>query len=73
MADKFNWGNLEKQDLVVENIAALAVYQDPNGDAVIRQDGNIFLQEDNVITIPRPFLPKLIAALMRLQSEDTNK
>jgi hypothetical protein len=41
----FEWSDVE-EDIVVESVAAIAVYFDPKGAVVIRQQGDDAVSED---------------------------
>lgn len=56
----FNW-NENKQDLVVQQVDAVAVYINMDGNIVIRQQA--FPNDDAVIVLPKASIPALIKAL----------
>lgn len=57
MSDADIW----KESTVIPSVRAVAVYTNPNGDIVIRQEG--YPDEDAVIVIPRGALNSLVKAL----------
>jgi hypothetical protein len=65
MGDRFDWQEVE-EDTIIENVSAVAVYFNPKGAVVIRQQGD-FATEDQVIVIPARLLPALVAKLGDMQ------
>lgn len=62
-SDEFNWVDARKEGtVVVPEQAAIAVYENPNGDLVIRQQGEMG-EDDHFIYIQHTYLPRLIASL----------
>ena len=64
MADKFSWDEIE-DDLVLKEQLAIAVYENPKGDTVVRQAADRTRDEDNVIIINRNNLAVFVGALQR--------
>jgi hypothetical protein len=63
MTDDFNWVGARNHDqVVVPEQAAIAVYENPNGDVVIRQQAALG-SDDHIIYIQPVYLPRLIASL----------
>jgi hypothetical protein len=63
MTDDFNWVGARNHDqVVVPEQAAIAVYENPNGDIVIRQQAALG-SDDHIIYIQPLYLPRLIASL----------
>ena len=63
MTDDFNWVGAKNHDqVVVPEQAAIAVYENQNGDVVIRQQAALG-SDDHVIYIQSVYLPRLIASL----------
>jgi hypothetical protein len=61
---EFDWDNLAEESVIADERRAIAVYENPMGQIVIRQqafDGSP--DEDPFICIPREILPKLLKAL----------
>jgi hypothetical protein len=56
----FEWSDVE-EDIVVESVAAIAVYFDPKGAVVIRQQGDEAISEDKAVVFPAIQMGKLIA------------
>lgn len=56
---EFSWTDA---DVVVERAGAIAVYQNPKGDVVLRQEGQTG-DEDSVVIIPRSRIKDVIFAL----------
>ncbi|MGF6434340.1 hypothetical protein [Bradyrhizobium elkanii] len=64
----FKWGEARNEGLVVvPEQAAIAVYENPNGDVVIRQEAQMHPDEDHYVYIQHLYLPVLIAALEQLR------
>jgi len=63
MTDDFSWIGAKNHDqVVVPEQAAIAVYENPNGDVVIRQQAALG-SDDHFIYIQPAYLPRLIASL----------
>lgn len=58
---EFSWRDTES--VVVRAVNAIAVYRNPDGDVVIRQEAAIFGDDDPFIVVPENALPRLIEAL----------
>lgn len=53
MSNDWNWHNEPERELTVfPTTLAVAVYSNPNGDIVVRQEGYMG-EEDSIIVIPR--------------------
>lgn len=65
-SNEFKW--TDKDSVVVERVDAIAVYQNPNGEVVIRQQDPMD-DDDSVIVVPKSRLNDLILAL---QNESSN-
>ena len=63
MPDDFDWNDVE-DDLVVGTVGAIAVYENPKGDLVIRQQAVGPLEEDGLVVVPRRFVPDLVRKLL---------
>jgi hypothetical protein len=62
--DDFNWREARDEGrIVVPEQAAIAVYENPHGDVVIRQEAQMHPDEDHFIYVQHTYLPRLIAAL----------
>jgi hypothetical protein len=75
--DKFSWLDARNAgDVVVPEQAAIAVYENDNGDLVIRQESS-FGEDDHYIYIQHAYLPRLIASLeqarLKHQREPTDE
>lgn len=73
----FSWSDArEEGSIVAPEQAAIAVYENPNGDLVIRQQGEMG-EDDHFIYIQHTYLPRLIASLeqarLKHQREPTNE
>ena len=63
MSNDFKWHDAEsKESVVVPSVDAIAVYSNPDGDVVIRQESRMG-EEDSVIVIPRSMIEHVIGAL----------
>jgi len=60
----FDWSDTES--VVVENVDAIAVYPNPGGDIVIRQDSRLN-GEDIFVVLPMSKLSSIISALQKLK------
>ena len=58
----FDWSST---DVVVETVDAVAVYTNPAGHIVIRQQGTSPADDDSFVIVPRRFVADVIAALQR--------
>jgi hypothetical protein len=56
---EFSWADA---DVVIERAGAIAVYPNPKGDVVVRQEGRMG-EEDSVVIIPRGRIQDFILAL----------
>ena len=63
MCDEFVWA-LDESTVVFKTVWAVAVYKNPFGDIVIRQQAGPLDDDDAVIVIPRDRGDALIAALV---------
>ncbi len=68
MKSDFDWS--ENGVVVLQEQARTAVYENGNGDIVIRQDGG--MEDDSVIIVNRMFVGLLITALIALSGEAAN-
>ena len=66
MNEKFDWS--DGDGVVLQEQARTAVYENGNGDIVIRQDGG--MEDDSIVIVNRMFLEKLIAALIHLKEHE---
>jgi hypothetical protein len=57
---EFSWSDTEP---VVEAVEAIAVYTNPKGHVVIRQQNTGLIDEDSFVVIPRDRVPVVIAAM----------
>jgi hypothetical protein len=63
MSDKFDWN--DEDDLVIPSQLAVAVYVNPKGEIVIRQQSDPSRDEDTYVVIAKSYVPIVIAALQR--------
>lgn len=61
--EQWSW-NKEDADasIVIERVDAVAVYQNPNGDLVIRQQHPLG-EDDAIVIIPRAHVPALLQGI----------
>ena len=64
MQDDFDWSI--KEIVVVPQVDAIAVYENPDGDIVIRQRDDY--NDDPFVCIPRSSLESVITALVAIHS-----
>lgn len=66
--DNFSWSDARTEgQVVVPEQAAIAIYENPQGDIVIRQEAQMHPDEDQFIYIQPTYLPRLIAALEQVR------
>ena len=69
MSQDWNWnGEEEKASVIVKPVQAIAVYTNPAGEIVIRQQ-DYMGDEDDYIVVPKMHIPTLIEALKREMAE----
>jgi hypothetical protein len=69
MTDEFDWSDAE-DDTILETVGAIAVYANPRGDAVIRQQGvNYDIGQDAVVVVPIEHVDRLIKKLESVISD----
>jgi hypothetical protein len=61
-SDKFDWA--DDKDIIVRAQPALAIYENPNGHVVIRQEAREYEDEDPFITIAPEYLDRVITRLV---------
>ena len=62
----FDWDDV-KSDLICKTVGAIAVYENPNQDIVIRQENtNVYEDEDSFVVVPRD---KVLALIHKLKLE----
>ena len=59
---EWNWSNSEG-DLVVQSVRGVAVYENTNGDIVIRQQGESG-EDDSLIIFPKSYAHQVAAAII---------
>lgn len=63
MARDFDWHNEEsKEDIIFPTVQAVAVYSNPRGDVVIRQQDSMG-NDDSFIVVPRTHVDALLTAI----------
>lgn len=61
--EEFSWAEAQKEGaVVVRSVDAIAVYRNPHGDVVIRQESSMG-DEDDLVIIPQSYIEALITAL----------
>ncbi|WP_043632710.1 hypothetical protein [Chromobacterium haemolyticum] len=64
MSDNWDWEETENKELtIIPRVRAIAVYTNPRGEIVIRQEGMSLDMDDQYIAIPKEQIPTLIRAL----------
>jgi hypothetical protein len=66
VSPEFNWLR-DREDIVIPQQDAIAVYRNPDGAVVIRQAGKYGVEEDTWIVVNQTNLVPLIAKLQRLE------
>ncbi|MBL8570196.1 MAG: hypothetical protein JNK84_14090 [Phreatobacter sp.] len=61
----FDWDALSPDESVLHHQPRTAVYENPNGMVVIRQDGDFLFAEDQIVIVAPGNLSALIEALSR--------
>jgi hypothetical protein len=64
--EQFSWNALDESERVVDSVRAVAVYRNPKGDVVIRQERDWNEEEDSFIFLPIPAAEALLAKLTAL-------
>jgi hypothetical protein len=64
MTNEFNWNEAE-DDVILAGQQAVAIYENPKGDTVIRQEGTYSHDEDSIIIINRNNLAAFVDALQQ--------
>ena len=67
--ESFNWDDLEPEDQIVRTVHAVAVYLNPHGDIVIRQECRMYGEDDQVVIVPIDACRRLISRLEMLAQE----
>jgi hypothetical protein len=63
MAEKFQWyGEDAAESVIIQSVQAVAVYTNPNGEIVIRQESST-QDDDHFVVIPRSQVKVLLKAL----------
>ena len=70
MAEKdFDWSEVV-DETIIQSVGQIAVYENPNGDVVIRQRGIDYdMDNDSVVVVPSRYLDPLIKRLNELKAE----
>ena len=68
MSDDFDWKDVE-DDILIHSVGAIAVYTNPRGDVVIRQEASMFGDDDAVVVVPIAYVESLIEKLRALRDE----
>ena len=64
MGDEFDWSEIE-DDIVLQSTGAIAVYENPRGDVVIRQQGIDYqMGDDAVVVIPKKYALDLVRKII---------
>ena len=71
--EPFNWNDLEPEDQIVRTVHAVAVYLNPHGDIVIRQEAGVYGEDDHVVIVPDDACDRLISRLQLLTQKKPMK
>ena len=64
MAEEWKWHDDDaKESVVIEAVRAIAVYTNPRGDIVIRQESTDHGDDDGVVVIPRASVGAILKAV----------
>lgn len=67
MDEEFDWSELDDLSIIQETVRAVAVYENPKGDIVIRQEADERLSNaDDFVVVPREKGEALIEAIQRV-------
>ena len=67
----FNWyGADESPEVVFPSVQAVAVYRNPAGNIVIRQQGDMG-EDDSFVIVPRNHIDALLAAIKAAAADET--
>ena len=66
MEDEFDWSDVESETLF-QSVGAVAVYENPHGDIVIRQQAVGYGDEDKYVVVPVKYLDTIIAKLEQVR------
>lgn len=65
----FKWhGEDADESMVIRPVRAVAVYSNPAGDVVIRQEGYMG-EDDDIVIVPRQHIDALVQAIMAEMDE----
>lgn len=68
--EEFNWREaMEDGTVVVPDQGMIAVYQNPNAEIVVRQDGHSFQDNDRIIYVRPEYAERLCKAILALAKE----
>lgn len=63
MSEKFDWNSEKiKESVVMKSVQAIAVYTNPDGDVVIRQQDSMG-DEDHFVVLPKSSAKALVKAI----------
>ena len=64
---EFDWDAV-KDETIIQSVGAIAVYENPNGDVVIRQKGIDYgMDDDAIVIVPIRYLEPLIRRLNQMK------
>jgi hypothetical protein len=65
----FDWSEVV-DETIIQSVGQIAVYENPDGDVVIRQRGIDYdMDNDSVVVVPSRYLDPLIKRLNELKAE----
>ncbi|MFP5513206.1 MAG: hypothetical protein ACLGJC_09020 [Alphaproteobacteria bacterium] len=69
MANEFKWSDLDPSDRVVPSIRETAVYTNPMGHVVIRQEAHGADEEDDVVVLPPDYAEMVARKILEVIGE----
>jgi len=69
VADDFDWNDYESGDIVVQSVQAVAVYANPRGNIVIRQERDYADESDSFVFVPLDRIEAVIERMREVQRE----
>lgn len=66
MNDDFDWSKLDDADMIQESVSAIAVYENPKGNIVIRQQEELYSDGDSVVVVPKEKAAALVEKIRTL-------
>lgn len=67
--ENFSWSKAESTEIIQRSVQAVAVYFNPAGDIVIRQEANAYEAHDSFVILPVDACERLIEKLSEMVQE----